>query len=469
MICRNLFRNIVFGILFIVTLAGTISARIVTVTTNDDTNDGVCDAHCTLREAVDLASRDDIVIFDRSLRGRTIELRSTLNIHTGLTIDGPNRSRITLSGNGTFGIIDIHTPDGHFVYIDGLIITNGFAQSGGGISLGGYDNLRLTDCLITTNRASRGGGIGTFDGRLWMIGCTVSNNTSDGINGAAGMDIIGNDSRIQIVNSTITGNRAADGAGGIKSIPENVVIVNSTIVNNRSAGIGPEPGHVGGIHTRMLGWYFSGIYNTIIARNTGQINDINMLFPIGNNNFIGIGDCPTTSCSPKNGVDGNIVGTAANPFDPRLGQLVDNGGGIPTHLPLTQSPVIDRGTNYMVQFAEGYFAPFLKTDQRGFERLAGGTIDIGAVEFGAQPVFRASIIGQVTVADGRGISGARVIVTSPGGEQRIVHTNPFGYYRVVGLQPDMTYSVTCEHKFLRFASQSIFAEENSEYLDFRTK
>ena len=67
----------------------------------------------------------------------------------------------------------------------------------------------------------------------------------------------------------------------------------------------------------------------------------------------------------------------------RLGPLQDNGGPTFTHQLLCGSIAINAGNN----------ADAPPTDQRGFPRIMGGTIDIGAYESGNQP-------GEVVNADG---------------------------------------------------------------------
>lgn len=56
--------------------------------------------------------------------------------------------------------------------------------------------------------------------------------------------------------------------------------------------------------------------------------------------------------------------------DPKLAQLADNGGQTQTQALLAGSPAINAGNN----------ADAPATDQRGFARIVGGTIDIGAYE-----------------------------------------------------------------------------------------
>ncbi len=77
---------------------------------------------------------------------------------------------------------------------------------------------------------------------------------------------------------------------------------------------------------------------------------------------------------PEGFPNGNsdLVGTIADPIDPFLNPLSDNGGPTPTYLPIEGSPVIDP--------PGGEFSPAFATDQRGAPRVILGVADIGAVE-----------------------------------------------------------------------------------------
>jgi hypothetical protein len=94
-------------------------------------------------------------------------------------------------------------------------------------------------------------------------------------------------------------------------------------------------------------------------------------------------------------------------------------------------------------------------DQRGFARFTG-TVDIGAYEafYSTSPV---TVGGRVLKANGRGISGARVTLTEPGGTIRYAVTNPFGHYRFNDLTPGTTYTVTATSKSYQFTSPQIVA------------
>jgi hypothetical protein len=107
----------------------------------------------------------------------------------------------------------------------------------------------------------------------------------------------------------------------------------------------------------------------------GSGSDINGPFASQGHNLIGdaIGGTGFT-----NGVNGDLVGTSANPIDPKIGALKNNGGRTKTHALLAGSRAIDRGDN----------ANQTPTDQRGagFPRRKDGNgdgvaiVDIGAFE-----------------------------------------------------------------------------------------
>ncbi len=82
-----------------------------------------------------------------------------------------------------------------------------------------------------------------------------------------------------------------------------------------------------------------------------------------------------------NGSNNLIQDDASAILDPTL---QDNGGPTPTHALLVASPAIDAGDNLLAVDGSGNA---LTTDQRGpgFNRIFGGTVDIGAVEHGEAP------------------------------------------------------------------------------------
>jgi hypothetical protein len=91
-----------------------------------------------------------------------------------------------------------------------------------------------------------------------------------------------------------------------------------------------------------------------------------------------------------NGINGDLVGTAAVPLDPLLGPLSDNGGPTWTHAPLPGSPAIGAGSTFGVP----------PTDQRGLRRVVCGRADIGAFEVQDCATNSPPVITAMTVATG---------------------------------------------------------------------
>lgn len=150
--------------IYLLAVTSNLSAATLIVTTLEDTNDTVCDSQCSLREAIEVAAPNDTIIFARQLRGGTIQLQSTLQIKRWVTIDGPNKRRITIKGNNTFRIFHLMLANlgigiGRVVNLDGLIIRDGYAGDGGGGGI--YSDpafatvLNITNCAILNNTARR--------------------------------------------------------------------------------------------------------------------------------------------------------------------------------------------------------------------------------------------------------------------------------------------------------------------------
>jgi hypothetical protein len=108
------------------------------------------------------------------------------------------------------------------------------------------------------------------------------------------------------------------------------------------------------------------IKNTIVAANVSGFGgpDVSGTLNSQGHNLIGNGT------GGSGFADSDMVGTSADPIDPQLEPLGDYGGPTPTMRPLPTSSAVDAGDNTD--------AP--DTDQRGFDRIVNGIIDIGAVE-----------------------------------------------------------------------------------------
>ena len=342
----------------------------ITVDTLVDENDGDYSAgDLSLREAIAIANeRDgkDIITFDDSLSGGTIGLTETetaprpgtinqeLLITDSVQIDGLGANNLTLDGvNGGGGIFRIEG-ENIDVTLTGLNLVNGYRQQffvqnatfGGAILVNDSNgNLTLQNSVIANSRASYAGAISSR-GDVNIFGSTIENNESGrGGEFFAGAVRVGENGKLTVINSTIANNSDR----GIFS-QGSTEISNSTLID--------------GVLSNELTLTSSIVLNNFDS-NVASIEG-NPVITSGGNNLIGNGD------NLDGFVDTDLVGTADNLLDPRLGELQNNGGSTKTIALLDDSPAIDAGSN----------PNNLETDQRGvgFNRTVGNGTDIGAYE-----------------------------------------------------------------------------------------
>jgi predicted outer membrane repeat protein len=280
------------------------------------------------------------------------------NLGGGIWASDATLTNSTVSGNSSDsdgGGINVATAT-----LTNCTISGNSANGGGGISAG--ISVNLTNSTVSGNTASTlGGGIRTA-GTATLTRSTVSGNAA-GTNG--GGILVGT---ANLTNSTVSGNTAGSNGGGIWATT--ATLLNCTIVENialTGGGLFHNPG--GTFNVR----------NTIVALNLVEFGgtgpDLSGNFASQGHNLIGSGPGGTGF---TNGVNGDLVGTAANPIDPKLGPLANNGGRTRTHALLAESRAIDAGDNSILP----------PTDQRGggFPRKKDGNgdgaaiVDIGAFE-----------------------------------------------------------------------------------------
>ncbi|MEH2243208.1 DUF4347 domain-containing protein [Nostoc sp.] len=301
-----------------------------------------------------------------------------------------------------------------------LSLTGSTVSGNRGSSLGGgifnKGNLSLTNSTVSSNNANVGfntayGG-GIFNtGKLSINNSTVSNNSAfaSGLN-RGGPDPypsygggIYNLGTVDITNSTVSNNSAADGGGISNSgtfnltnstVSDNSVyytgggilnsgtltLTNDTITNNTAEGFGYNnvSGNGGGVvsngGTVIVGdTIIAGNFYTAISDDSGDSGysrDVSGNFTDAGNNLIGDNTGSTGFTTST------LVGTSANPIDPKLSPLQNNGGATFTNALLANSPAINAGNNALIPAG-------ITTDQRGagFNRIFKSTVDIGALEF----------------------------------------------------------------------------------------
>jgi hypothetical protein len=339
----------------------------------------------SLRQAIsdaNAAADADIIKFAAGLSG-TINLSlagaddtnvgGDLDILNPVSIEGPGAKVLKVKQTvANEGVFDVRPGAGASVSISGLTITggNGDNVGGGGVNLETAANLTLLAVEVTGNSTNNhtGGGVREANAGsvLAIINSTIANNeTTGGFNGG-GIEVL--HGSLTITNSTISGNtaRGTQNGGGVRVADGTAVIRNSTITGNSAttgAGLSVDTATV-------------TLSSTIVAGNhptTG--GDVEgPVLAVSDHNLIG-NDTGLTGIT--NGVNGNLIGTAATPINPLLGPLQFNGGPTRTHALLAGSPALNKG----------FDAVGLASDQRGipFLRLSGVAVDIGAFEVQPNP------------------------------------------------------------------------------------
>jgi hypothetical protein len=211
-------------------------------------------------------------------------------------------------------------------------------------------HMTIIDSTVSgNNHAGDGGGIAITLGTLTMINSTVSNNSADNSGGGVfgwswgGTLYFG---KLSATNCTLADNSASNG-GGLYVTFTSTVLTNVTITGN-TAGQNPSGG---GLYVYSL----SGetLRNTLLAGNQSYNkgvfvpDDVDVVHgsPLSTNsanNLIGDG----ANQNLVNGKNGNQVGSATSPIDPKLDPngLQNNGGPTLTIGLLSGSPALGAGT-----------------------------------------------------------------------------------------------------------------------------
>jgi hypothetical protein len=339
----------------------------------------------------------------------TIGAGAAVNV-SGLTVDGSQNTNagIAVAGGASLLVQDaviqhaFNANGGGILSLGGSVrvlrsqFLNDVANSGGGAiaNFGGSLDVRQSTFFnglaggsggaITNSATSAGGG-----GTLLVLDCTFTNNATPG--GRGGAIDLEPGSQATVADSTFSNNFAGHGGGALGvfsqsatlTLPSSLTLSGSTLFGNLAGPGSPGAGlYVQGSATAL-------VRDTIVAGNqvlNGPAADVfGALDPASGYNLIG-SNAGLTGISA--GLNGNLIGTAAAPIDPRLAPLANNGGLTQTFALLPGSPALDHGAPDPV--ADG----LTTTDQRGNSRVvvqpfatppAGGdNRDIGAYELPVQ-------------------------------------------------------------------------------------
>ncbi|MGQ0620933.1 MAG: choice-of-anchor Q domain-containing protein [Panacagrimonas sp.] len=298
--------------------------------------------------------------------------------------------RSTVSGNrvaGDGGGIEAFEAG---IFLSDSHISGNTAATGSG---GGLHTVKsravLRNSTVSDNTAASGGGISADDTALDLIASTVSGNHASNRGGGLFVTQFGgcdSDNSLTVLNSTVTGNTAAQGGGLFNgSVPPYFLdsvcatitqstITDNTAQNGKGGGIAGRKGSGPYMDPDAGQMVFSA---SIVAGNQGTdldwLGDVRSVFTSRGDNLIGDGNAIAAF---------SAAGDRIRIGNPRLATLADNGGPTQTRAPSANSPALDGVTR--ANTCER--TPF---DQRGFIRPADGDAngsarcDIGAFEAAA--------------------------------------------------------------------------------------
>lgn len=256
-----------------------------------------------------------------------------------------------LNGNGGGGLHNMG-----FFRLRRSQISGNSASYGGGINNAG--RLSITTSTISRNTAYNGGGGIANSVRLIISDTTIDRNTTKGKGGG-----VYNSGNVTVTNSTISGNKALQAGGGVYN--NNLLgFRNATVTNNEA----PEKSG-GGVKSVDPGFNEpnTAVSNTLISGNVNSDVDFQgetNTFQSYGGNLVGVGSAQKAfrRKNDQNGVK-----------DPRLRRLAQNGGITLTHALRPNSPAVDRGDDRLIPER-------VKSDQRGYPRISGESVDVGAYE-----------------------------------------------------------------------------------------
>jgi hypothetical protein len=389
------------------------------VTNGDDTSGAG-----SLRSAIESAEANDneptVDQIPITFTGNIDVLTYLPEIDEPVTITGPGASSLHVrrspSALTNFTLFFVRPAAGSTVTIRDLTITGARAanQSGAGIGKSGLGALIIDSVVLSDNEttgAGSGAAISYDQGFTSIRNSTLTDNEADFGGAIIGGENGGFGGEAELVNSTVTGNRARSFGGGVyvNGLGE-IEILSSTIQGNTADSDDTSGGDGGGITTGDD----SGINlaNTLLAGNAvGVDNPIaeQCNTPVDSFGYnLSATDDSLAGCSGFTATGDTVSGNAA-----MLGSLAANGGPTPTIALLSGNPGIDAGNPATLG---GAFPACPASDQRGLSRGgSNGPCDIGAfeVQVPVTPTAPASPASTVTGLRAKAIKKCKKVPKGP--------------------------------------------------------
>jgi len=386
--------------------AGPAAAADLYVTTAVDSVDGVCDSHCSLRDAIQAANLDYLTVDTIYLKAARYELTipgvnelwaatGDLDLRTSMNIIGKGPERTTIDANSIDRVFNMSW-GGIDILIRGVTITGGWVDSsqsglvgGSGIRIwAANSNVTLETCILednysTSSVSTLGGAIYAYKTNLDIRNSMIRYNTA-GQGGA--IYATGAEADVTFERSTIYANSTFEGKGAINNNYGTMVIYTSTVSNNYA------PTGDGGVRNRygtvlIISSTLSGNTNAeVVAEYAGEGLVTLTRSIIDGHCAVGIGDPSPIDTnwynleSPGDTCHLEMFEDKYNVADAMIDGLGWNGGPTLTRLPQPLSPVVD------TSFASQPTCP--GPDQRWISRPWDGEADpdfipecdVGAIE-----------------------------------------------------------------------------------------
>ncbi len=202
----------------------------------------------SLREAIDYAgtlAAGQTITFATAINGQTITLNSELGellINFSVTIRGNGAANTIISGGWSGGtatngvrVFNI-TGAAAVVTLDGLTVTKGYTTGSGGAIAVSNASANITNSTIAGNMASTGGGGIYFNGGGSKV-LNISNSTIAGNRANNGGGIFATSGTANIVDSTITANTATSAQGGGIYADGTVNLLNNILTGNTASNV----------------------------------------------------------------------------------------------------------------------------------------------------------------------------------------------------------------------------------------
>lgn len=348
----------------------------ITVTKTEDTNDGVCDADCSLREAIATAPIGSNIQFSTLFdTPQMITLGSLIVIGKTLTIIGPGANKLTISGNNATTLFENFSASEANINFIGMTFANGNGVGGNNNNQGGAVEMHGTSASFD-RVVFRDNTVSTLGGALLCFAttCRITNSTFYNNSAPSASVLYGGGGTLEMTNTTISGNIETNSTYGTLYLRGTSIIRNSTIANNPGRSniyVSTES-----VNLMLANTIIAGSAASDIVRNGGIITTNGGNF-IGNNILAGT----TFATAGMPNANSDFVGTNVSPINPQLAPLGNYGGTTPTRALLQNSLAINNGTNCVVNNSCAPISSFaLATDQRGALRQIGSAVDIGAFE-----------------------------------------------------------------------------------------